>query len=374
MTEFELKQERIRALLGQQQLDALWLSRVSSVAWATCGAASYINTAASHGVAWLLVTPTQRHLITTNIEAPHFADEERLDAQGWEFHVVPWHEATPQEAPPSAGMNRVVATLTRGLRVGADGCYLGVTDLSEEIARLRAALTPEEGERFRTLGRLCAAAMEATVRTLQPGLTEYEIAARLAYETESRGAQAIVTLIGTDERIFRFRHPLPTAKKLERYAMLVLCGRKWGLVCSLTRLVHFGHLGDELRRKAEACAHVDAAFLTATRPGKTLGEIFQRGIEAYRANGFADEWQLHHQGGLAGYEPREAFGYATSSLPVLAGQAFAWNPSITGVKSEDTILVGANENEVITPTPGLPTLQVELDGQTVLRPAVLEVV
>jgi len=40
MTEFDLKQEQIQALLAGRGLDALLLQRVSSFAWATCGAAS----------------------------------------------------------------------------------------------------------------------------------------------------------------------------------------------------------------------------------------------------------------------------------------------------------------------------------------------
>jgi antitoxin VapB len=56
--------------------------------------------------------------------------------------------------------------------------------------------------------------------------------------------------------------------------MLILCGRREGLVCSITRLVHFGRLPDDLRRKAEAVASVDAAFIDATRPGCTLDEVF----------------------------------------------------------------------------------------------------
>jgi hypothetical protein len=80
--------------------------------------------------------------------------------------------------------------------------------------------------------------------------------------------------------------------------MLVLCGRCWGLVCSITRLVHFGRLPDNLCRKAEAVARVDATFITATRPGRTLGEVFRRGMAAYAETGFPDEWRLHHQGVL----------------------------------------------------------------------------
>ena len=363
MTEFEQKQQHIQTLLVEHDLDALLLQRVSSFAWATCGAASYVNTATIYGAASLLVTPTRRYILTNNIEATRLEQEEKLAAQGWEFRVAPWH------AP-----NTAIAELTRGLKLGADGAYAGASDLSLDIAHLRSNLTPEEGERLRALGRLCADAMDSAIRVVRPGMTEHEIAALIAREATSRGAQPIVNLVATDERVFKFRHPLPADKELEKYAMLVLCGRKWGQVCSITRLVHFGRLPDELRRKADATAQVDATFIAATRPGRTLGDIFQRAIAAYAETGFANEWQLHHQGGPAGYEPREYLGTPNSTDFVVLGQAYAWNPSITGTKSEDTILVGATENEVVTTINGWPMRSITLaDGQKIARPAILEV-
>jgi Xaa-Pro aminopeptidase len=362
MTEFTQKQNRIKAVLAERHLDALLLQRVSSFAWATCGAASYINTAATDGTASLLVTPSGRYLITANNEAARLEQEEKLVEQRWEFRVAPWY-----------ANNEAVAQLTRGLKLGADGPYPGATDLSSAVSQFRANLMPEEGERFRTLGRLCAEAMDSAVRAVRPGQTEYQIAGLLAHEAQSRGVQPIVNLIAADERIFKFRHPLPTDKKLERYAMLVLCGRKWGLVCSITRFVHFGRLPDELRRKMEAVARIDATFITATRPGCTLSEVFRCATDMYRDTGFADEWKLHHQGGLAGYEPREFVGTPTSSDLVEVGQVYAWNPSITGTKSEDTILIGPDGNEIMTEIPDWPMIPIEIAGQTIHRPAILKV-
>jgi Xaa-Pro aminopeptidase len=362
MSEFDRKQELIQAFLEEQMLDALLLQRVSSFAWATCGAASYVNTATSTGEAMLLITRSGRHLVTNNIEATRLEQEERLVEQGWEFHVRPWHEARD-----------MVAELAEGLKLGADVAYPGAIDLGGELARWRANLSPEEGARFRELSRLCAEAMAGAAPAVRPGQTEYQIAALLAQEAERRGVQAIVNLIATDERIFQFRHPLPTDKELERYAMLVLCGRRWGLICSLTRLVHFGRLPDGLRRKAEAVAQVDAAFIAATRPGWTLGEVFDQGTAAYEATGFADEWQLHHQGGPAAYEPREYVATPGSKDVVVTGQAYAWNPSITGVKSEDTILVGDTDQEMMTAIEGWPMLPVMVGGKEYARPGVLEV-
>ncbi len=362
MTELDFKLDRIKDLLAKYGVNAVLLQRSSTFAWATCGGSSYINTATDYGVGSLLITPMGRYLITNNIEAPRFEQEEHLAAQGWEFKLAPWYET-----------NDAVGKLTRGLKLAADSPYPGAIDLSGDFARLRADLTPEEGVRFRELGRLCADGMNAAIRAVRPGMTEYEIAAVLNRETQARGVLPSVNLIATDARIFNYRHPLPTDKKLDKYAMLILCGRKYGLVCSITRLVHFGALSSELCHKMEAVAQIDATFITATRPGLTVGEVFRQATDAYATVGFPAEWQLHHQGGPAAYEPREWLATPTSTEAVKAGQVYAWNPSITGAKSEDTILIGANGNEILTEIPDWPLLPIEIGGQIVNRPAILEV-
>ena len=362
MDESTTKLNQIRDLAARHQLDGVVLQRVSSVAWMTAGASAYVNTARSDAEACLLVTGKNQYLFTNNIEATRLDKEEKLPDHGWDFHIAPWFET-----------NTAVQEVTDGLKLGADGIFPADQDLSGEIAHLRADLTPEEGERFRALGKLCAQAMDAAVRCVHPGQTEYEIAGLLAREAEQRGVQAIVNLIATDERIFNFRHPLPTSKKLDCYAMLILCGRQRGLVCSITRLVYFGRLLGEIRCKAEAVARIDAEMIAATRPGRSLKEIFQGAAEAYALSGYPDEWRRHHQGGPVGYEPREYVATPTSTEKVAVGQAYAWNPTITGAKSEDTILVGENGNEVLTAIPGWPTVLVSLGGLTLDRPAILEI-
>ena len=67
MAEFRDKQKHIQALLEKHKLDALLLSRVSSFAWATCSAASYVNMADSNATSQLLITKSRRFHITNNI-------------------------------------------------------------------------------------------------------------------------------------------------------------------------------------------------------------------------------------------------------------------------------------------------------------------
>ncbi len=359
MSEFSIKMGQVEALLDDLGLETIVLKRVSSVAWATCGASTYVNTASTEGVATLVIKRGERHLFTTNIEAPRLANEEGLEAQGWTIHPYDWWE----------GEYDTARFVTGG--IGCDVPMQGAVDVSAAISRLRSILQADERDRFRALGRICGDAMQSAVARVQPGMTENEIAAVLGEEAQKRGAQPIVNLIATDERIYAYRHPLPTAKRLERYAMLVLCGRRNGLVASVTRLVHFGPLDTDLRNKANAVALIDATYLSSTRPGATIGDVFTAAQDVYAQTGFANEWQLHHQGGPAGYEAREVIAMPGSSYVVAAGQTYAWNPSITGCKSEDTILVGDGGFEVLTTTPNLPVLSIELNGVQITRPDIL---
>jgi antitoxin VapB len=361
MGDAQAKLQRVRSLLAERRLDAAFISRLSNFAWLTDGTTCYVNTASDSGVASLLVTDQAVYLLTNTIEASRLQAEEPLADLAPELRVAPWYEADP-----------ALAELTRGRKLGADAPLAGAVDLSQEFVDLRARLTPAEQQRFAELGRLCAQSMDAAIRQVRPGMNEFQMAGLLADQVYGRGALPIVLLVAADERIFKVRHPIPTGRAMEHYAMLVLCGRRHGLVASITRLVHFGRLSDELRRKQLACARVDATLISHTRPGARIADVFQAAVDAYAAGGFPGEWQHHHQGGPASYDPRDWLATPTSPQRVDQDQAYAWNPSIAGVKSEDTILVGADRNQVLTTVDGWPMLSVSVDGQTWQRPAILE--
>ncbi|HID64409.1 MAG TPA: aminopeptidase P family protein [Anaerolineae bacterium] len=363
MNEPEQKRMRIARFMEEQGLEALLLARPGNFAWATGGRRNYVATASDKGVASLLFTPEGDFVVTSIIEAPRMAGEE-LAGLGYEVASYSWHEGAEAD---------MIGSLTEGLHLGADGPYPTATNVGAEIACLRWSLLPEEIERYRWLGARCGEAMGRVARQLRPGLSEEEIAARLSAEVMRHGIVPTVLLVGADERAFKYRHPLPTDKRLEKYALLTLCGRKGGLIANLSRLVHFGPLPAELQRKQEAVARVDATFIAYTVPGARAGDVFTRGLEAYAAVGYPDEWKLHHQGGATGYEGRDYKATPSSPEIVQVNQAFTWNPSIAGTKSEDTIIVSEGGYEFLTTSPDWPTIPVEVKGRIVERPAILEV-
>lgn len=359
--EVDAKLARLRQRMAEQGVDGVAIYLTANLAWITAGAATYIVESTDTSPVVALITQTHAYAITDTIEEPRLRQEMALADLGFEFVVEPWYDK-----------GRAFGALTANLRIAHDGPSHGI-DFGADLRALRCTLQPEEMARLREGGQLAAAAMDDAIRATRPGDTEYMLAARLAAATRVRGGTPLVNLIASDDRIFRFRHPLPTAKPVDKYAMLVLCFRHEGLVLALTRLIHFGPLPDEVRRKAEACARVDARLILGTQPGRTLGEMWALARDAYRDEGYPEAIEEHHQGGSTGYQPREVIARPDELTTVGLNQAFGWNPSIRGVKSEDAILLTPDGIEVVTAIPGWPTLNVTIDGQTIARPAILEV-
>jgi antitoxin VapB len=213
--------------------------------------------------------------------------------------------------------------------------------------------------------------MEQTCFAVRPGMSERRVAGTLAHAVMDRGATPTVVLIAADERINHYRHPIPKDRKVEKCVMLVVCAKRGGLILSTTRLVHFGDLSADLRRKHDACARIDATFILGSRPGAAVKSIFEAAMQEYALAGFPDEWQLHHQGGATGYSGRDYRATPTIEETVQPNQAFAWNPSITGTKSEDTVIAFESGPEVLSPTPGIPSISVIIGDAAIERSDIL---
>ena len=362
--EFGIKRERVSRFLSERELDGVVLGRTDNFAWLGCGAQSVINAASETGVGTLIATADGVTLVTNNIEAERLVKEELKGLELRSVIAFPWHEPRRRE--------ELIREIVGSASFAADDGSCGLPPLPEEFKRLRYELTEAEVKRYRALGRDSSEALEEAARQVKKGMTESEIAGLLAVEHVQRGITPVVLLVAADARIRQWRHPLPKDKPLRRYAMLVACGRRHGLVTALTRFVHFGDLPPELAKRHRAVCEVDATLIVSTSPGRTAAEVFAAGQKAYKKAGFDGEWQLHHQGGAIGYQPREYIASPMCKERVLASQAFAWNPSICGTKSEDTVLVHEDGFELLTrPSKNWPAVEVEVEGQKVRRAGML---
>lgn len=356
--EVESKLLRLRERMQAHSIDAILLTLIANTAWITAGAALYVGEGTDSAASAILITRDKAFIVTDGVEAPRLRQEEGLEDLGFTFVIEQWYAKGTFVALHST-------------HLGQDLPGRGV-DMSIELRNLRSVLHPQEAMRLRRVSAVTAEIMDEVIRSLRPGISEHEVAARLAAASRQRGGTALVNLVASDERIYQYRHPLPTSKSIERYAMLVLCPRFAGLIPAITRLIHFGALPQELRDKAVAVAHVDARLILGTRVGRTMGEMFLLAKQAYQDVGYPEAIEEHHQGGTLAYMPREIIANPGDTTPIELHEAFAWNPSVRGVKSEDTILLDTTGVEITTTIKDWPTWTITVDGQAIERPAILE--
>jgi Xaa-Pro dipeptidase len=310
----------------------------ATVRWLLCGRGRPVDAAAGSSPYTVVVEEGRREVWFQDNETSRVLAEERWEELGYEPVPYPWHAPPPEPRGDPAA-----------------------------VAPLRLALTAAEQDRYRAAGRDCAAAVVEAVSTLTPAAAEAEAAGELLARLGRRGFVVPVVLVAGTDRQRVHRHPLPTAARLARTALLAVTAERDGLHVSMTRIVSFGEPPAELARLVAAAATVDAAMLGASRPGTTTGAVLDVAAAAYERLGFPDEWRRHHQGGITGYRGREVFAVPGEPTPLREGYAVAWNPSIGGgAKSEDTALVRDGGVEVLTRTPGLP----ELEAGGLRRPGV----
>lgn len=364
------KLARVRALMARDELDGVLLTRPGAVSWVTAGAENQIVRGSDGGAfCWALVTGDAAYVITQNIEGPRLEQEAGVEALGFEVLQHPWYA-------PDLWLESVRGA--GGASIGADAGSLG-RDVSAEVIRMRLPLLPSERDRLRVLGKDAASAVETALLSLREGDSERRIAAAVASECELRGIVPTVLLVGSDDRMRRFRHCPPSEATVHREAMVVIVGVRGGLNIACTRMASIGATDLVLDERQHAACSVEAAMLAATRPDATYGSALQAGIEAYEALGWPAEHENHYQGGPIGYDVRE-FGPAPQAHPdqwtsetVPVGSAVAWNPTIHGGKSEDTYIVGESGNELITPALAWPVREIEAGTTVYLRAGILEV-
>ncbi len=361
--EVEEKKRRVRYLMGRLNLDAILLKRQCNFSWLTCGGTNQVSIATEMGAASLLITPDEEYVICNNIEAPRIEKEEKLAEQRYKIKTFKWYEDEEE---------KIIRQIIREGKVGCDSEFPEARNIAKEISPLRYSLTPWEVERYKEVGYLTSQAIEETVVTIKPGDKECEVVGRLTRELWSNHLDYVTIFCAADERISNFRHPLATEKRIKKRAMLCVNSRKYGLIISLTRFIQFGNIPKELRKKYNANVYIDCIMIANTIPGRLAVDVLKKGLEAYKEMGYPEEYQLHHQGGAIGYTGRDYKVNLQTREIIQENQGFAWNPSITGSKSEDTMLATSGGPILLSKPVIFPQLEIKVGGDYIFkRPDIL---
>jgi Xaa-Pro dipeptidase len=349
------KVERLRAWLDERSFDSALISRRDNFAWLTMGGDSHVLKNTELGVGHLLVTREKKYLLAYAMDGPRL-QEEQLRGLGYEPITNRWYEADPRQLALALG----------GKRVATDAPLAGAVDQTLEIGRLHEPLTSLEMDRLRWLGRQTGLIFEQTAPRVHPGMSEWDIACLFTEGFAAKRIELDVLLVGVDERAERFRHVIPTQRRLEHYVLINPAARRWGLHANVSRCLHFGPVKAGLRRSFEDASAVVAEILAMLKPDLPFADVLQRLKVSFKQRGYPEGWREHFPGGVTGYVVAD--DRCLTDLRMVCGQAFDWFVTLPGVMVEELALLGEAGLEIPSLGEKWPRFSVSTESGPVCLP------
>src|SRR3954466_16410731 len=218
----ELVEQRIahlREIIRARGAASLVLRTRRDFAWLTMRGQNHVALFTEAGVAPIVVTPDDAVVLAPTNEYDRIADEE-LRGLPLRLVSIPWWDGD--------AVARETAAISGGPAV------LEVEDVAAELEGLRTRLSDAEHARMGVIAELVNSSMTEALQTVRHGTTEDALAGELAGTLADAGARLPVILVASDERISRYRHPLPTAKQIRERVMVVVVAECWGLHVAAT--------------------------------------------------------------------------------------------------------------------------------------------
>ncbi|HKB37319.1 MAG TPA: M24 family metallopeptidase [Gemmataceae bacterium] len=359
-TDIDAKMTLVAELLKEVGCDGLLLLDPDNFAWLTAGAtARGILDPGEHPAGYC--NGEQRWVLCSNLDSQRLFDEE-VGELGFQLKEWPYHW----------GRDQLLADLCQGRRVACDQPLGECKVVGEELRLLRRRLTVYEQACLEAVGGLVSHALEATCRTMQPGITERELAAQVSHRLMHRGVQVVSVSVAAEGRSQTYRRHGFTSMAVERYALLTATGRKYGVCATASRAVSFGDPGEEFRKDHNTVCKVSATYLASTWPDAVPREILLAGRRIYLLSGFEHEWLLAAQGHVTGRAPVELPLLPSTEELFQAGWAVTWSASAGSALSCDTFLLTDKGPKIVTPTEVWPLKRIRVQGADFIRPDILQ--
>lgn len=337
----------MRQMLAKNSLSGLLLRGTDWFAWATGGRSNVVLLAAETGIAEVLVTSRDAYILTDTIEAERLLNEEA--SPPYLVWSSPWQDLSARKA--------FILDQTRSGLLASDRPRGVEYAFPRELWLTRRELLPEEQLRYQQLGLEASEAMTEAMHACSPDWTEFQLAAAGSNALWKRGIEPALVMVGGEQRLPRYRHPIATSAPLGQRAMMVFCARRHGLYANLTRFVYFRQPDKQEEQDKLDLAKIESVIFDASRPGAVLSDIYKKLVNCYTQLGHSEQPSRHHQGGPTGYQAREDIISSHTDDILREGTALAWNPSLVGSKIEDTVLLRNGKLEVLTVDPAWPTFE-----------------
>lgn len=347
MSQFNQRIQPLRDLMKEKGLESFVLRRNPNLAWAIAGRA-HVPTTIDMACFDLIITQDDATAITNVVEAPRLIAEEL--PSDVKVKAIKWSEGRDPQLPT-------------GSKVGCDQPGADRIDLGTEVEIIRASLIESDAKRFEEICVDAAVALGNAMKQVESADREIDVAGLITHSLWQADLEIAFLGVAGEDRVHKFRHPLPTDAAVGSRVSASICAKRKGLIASVTRIVTFGEVSQSMVDDYSSIFKVEAALLDATVVGKPFSDPINAAIAAYPAHGFdADEWTKHHQGGPTGFLPRDWPANQGTTRLIAENQPIAWNPTGKGWKAEDTILATSSGVKLLSNDPDWPTF--EVNGRT----------
>ena len=210
---------------------------------------------------------------------------------------------------------------------------------------------------MRSAGKLTAEVLQDILPWVRPGVTERDLAAEVEYRMRKKGAEGVAfeTIVASGPRSAH-PHAYPSSKPLQESELVILDlgAILSGYAADMTRTVFLGDPSRRVRSLYSAVVKAQRGAVRSVKDGVKAGDVDATARQILDGQGLA-QYFTHSTGHGVGLEiherPRLGKGETTC---LRAGSVVTVEPGVYleglgGIRVEDTVLVGPDGPEVLTP-------------------------
>ena len=376
-SDIDAKQAILGRVIAELNCEAVVLLMPAHVAWFTSGM-NVRGLIADGERPGIYTNGRQRWLLCSNTDTQRLFDEE-LDGLGFMLKEWPW---------PS-GRATLLGELVAGKKVATDRPFPTMPLVNEKLRSELRPLMPSDIARLRDLGGLVAHALAATARNTERGETEQALAGGLAHRLFHKRAEAPPLRVSAGHPTAPYpphrarqvvwpglakprgasptrlpRHRCSSGAPADGVWTLQASGVRGGLYATASRTISFGEPSAEFRTAYEAACKVAAIDRHIAEPGGTIAAAVDTASSVLKNTPYEHEWRLSPAGYGTGWFQADELRKAGMDEKFEENQAIVWQARIADAGIVDTVLVGADSCEAITPPTQWPYKRITLAGTT----------